>query len=51
MVKTLNCYLYEKKSYGTLPKGAIFFGQPCTLSNKKVPEPCSTIPLIRKNTI
>ena len=24
MVKILNCYLNEKKSYGTLPKGAIF---------------------------
>ena len=31
MVKILNCYLYAKKSYGTLSKGAIFFGQPCTL--------------------
>ena len=29
MVKILNCYLYAKKSYGTLSKGAIFFGQPC----------------------
>ena len=29
MVKILNCYLYAKKSYGTLFKGAIFFGQPC----------------------
>ena len=26
MVKILNCYLYAKKSYGTLSKGAIFFG-------------------------
>ena len=25
MVKMLNCYLYAKKSYGTLSKGAIFF--------------------------
>ena len=25
MVKILNCYLYAKKSYGTLSKGAIFF--------------------------
>ena len=24
MVKILNCYLYAKKSYGTLSKGAIF---------------------------
>ena len=30
-VKILNCYLYAKKSYGTLSKGAIFFGQPCIL--------------------
>ena len=29
MVKILNCYLNEEKSYGTLSKGAIFFGQPC----------------------
>ena len=29
MVKILNCYLYAKKSYGTLSEGAIFFGQPC----------------------
>ena len=28
MVKILNCYLYAKKSYGALSKGAIFFGQP-----------------------
>ena len=28
MVKILNSYLIPKKSYGTLPKGAIFFGQP-----------------------
>ena len=32
MVKILNCYLYAKKSYGTLSKGAILFGHPCTLS-------------------
>ena len=31
MVKILNCYLYAKNSYGTLSKGAIFFGQPCIL--------------------
>ena len=31
MVKILNCYLYAKKSYGTLSKSVIFFGQPCTL--------------------
>ena len=29
MVKILKCYLRAKKSYGTLSKGAIFFGQPC----------------------
>ena len=35
MVKILNCYLYAKKSYGTLSKGAIFFGQPCLIKNIK----------------
>ena len=34
MVKILNSYLYAKKSYGTLSKGAIFFGQPCIMVNK-----------------
>ena len=29
MLKILNCYLYAKKSYDTLSKGAIFFGHPC----------------------
>ena len=29
MVKILKCYLIPKKSYGTLSKGAIFFGKPC----------------------
>ena len=29
MVKILKCYLFPKKSYGTLSKAAIFFGQPC----------------------
>ena len=29
MVKILHCYLYAKKSYGILSKGAILFGQPC----------------------
>ena len=29
IIKILNCYLYAKKSYGTLSKGAIFFGQYC----------------------
>ena len=29
MIKILNCYLNAKKSYGTLSKGAIFFGYPC----------------------
>ena len=33
MVKILNCYLYAKKNYGTLSKGAIFFGQPCILTD------------------
>ena len=35
MVKMLNCYLYAKKSYGTLSKGAIFFGHPCTTEKAK----------------
>ena len=30
MAKILKCYLIPKKSDGTLSKGAIFFGQPCT---------------------
>ena len=34
MVKILKCYLIPKKSYGTLSKGAIFFGQPC-IKNKQ----------------
>ena len=34
MVKILNCYLYAKKSYGTLSKDAIFFGQPCILGER-----------------
>ena len=29
MVKILKCYLILKTSYGTLSKGASFFGQPC----------------------
>ena len=29
MVKILKCYLIPKKSYDTLSKGAIFFGQLC----------------------
>ena len=32
MVKILICYLIPKKSYGTLSKDAIFFGQPCMIS-------------------
>ena len=28
MVKILKCHLIPKKSYDTLSKGAIFFGQP-----------------------
>ena len=39
MVKILNCYLYAKKSYGTLSKGAIFFGQPCISSMVSVWNP------------
>ena len=31
MVKILKCYFIPKKSYGTLSKGAIFFGQPCII--------------------
>ena len=31
MVKILNCYLYAKKSYGTLSKGAIFLANPVLL--------------------
>ena len=31
IVKILKCYLIPKKSYGTLSKDAIFFGQPCIL--------------------
>ena len=29
IVKILNCYLIPKKSYGTLSKGVVLFGQPC----------------------
>ena len=32
MVKILNGYHYAKTSYGTLSKGAISFGQPCSCS-------------------
>ena len=35
MVKIFKCYLIPKKSYGTLSKGAIFFGQPCILNMQK----------------
>ena len=28
MVKILNCYLYAKKSYGTLSKGEVFLANP-----------------------
>ena len=31
MVKILYCYLYAKKSYGTLSKGAIFLANPVYL--------------------
>ena len=34
MVKILNCYLYAKKSFCTLSKDAIFFGQPCIYVNE-----------------
>ena len=34
MVELLKCYLIPKKSYGTLSKGAIFFGQPCILTKQ-----------------
>ena len=30
--KILKCYLIPKKSYGTLSKGAIFFGQLCIIT-------------------
>ena len=31
MVKILDCYLYAKKSYGTLSKDAIFLANPVYL--------------------
>ena len=31
MVEVLKCYLIPKRSYGTLSKGAIFFGRPCIM--------------------
>ena len=37
MVKILNCYFYAKKSYGTVFKGAIFFGQPCIILTMRAP--------------
>ena len=33
MVKILNYYLYAKKSYGTLSKGAIFLANPVYRTN------------------
>ena len=36
MVKILKCFLIPKKSYGTLSKGAIFFGQPCIFSYQAI---------------
>ena len=33
LVKIFKCYLIPKKSYGTLSKGAIFFGQSCVWSS------------------
>ena len=35
MIKILKCYLIAKKSYGTLFKGAIFFGQPYIITAKQ----------------
>ena len=35
MAKVFKCYLIPKKSYGTLSKDAIFFGQPCIMHKKK----------------
>ena len=37
MVKIFKCYLIPKKRYDTLSKGAIFFGQPCTLRDEHGP--------------
>ena len=37
MVKILKCYLNQKKSYGTLSKGAIFFDQPCIYLDIQLP--------------
>ena len=34
MVKSLKCYLIPKKSYGSLSKVTIFFGQPCMYISK-----------------
>ena len=36
MVKIFECYLIPKKSYNTLSKGAIFFGQPSSLRSTLV---------------
>ena len=36
MVKILKCNLIPKKSYDTLSKGAIFFGQPCNSRVMKI---------------
>ena len=32
MAKILNCYLYAKKSYDTLSKGAIFLADPVEMT-------------------
>ena len=37
MVKILNCNLFAKKSYDTLSKSAIFFGQLCTSATLSLP--------------
>ena len=38
MANILKCYLIPKKSYGTLSKGAIFFGQPCRIDSAAAPK-------------
>ena len=61
MVKILNCYLYAKKSYGTLSKGAIFLAIPVyiyikiyvyykqnTLKNKTCSVKCSISNSLRR---
>jgi len=50
MVKILNCYFHAKKSYGTLSKGAIFFGQPCIYQHIKLVLVPSTLIKINQTT-